>query len=84
MRVRGIALTRRDEHDAERELPGGNRTRVGLAGGAAADVAVLSPPVALDPRVGEGVPVRLPVHEAGHAGFQELVERRHQEPSSSG
>src|SRR5437899_4849792 len=32
VRVRGVALARRHEHDAQRELLGGNGARVGLAG----------------------------------------------------
>src|SRR5215831_14943787 len=41
VRVRGVALTRRHEHHAQRELIRGNRARVGLAGRAGADVAML-------------------------------------------
>src|SRR5213594_1949841 len=59
VRVRGVALALRHEHDAQRELLGGNGAHVGLAGGAGADVPMLGPPVALDASVGERVPVWL-------------------------
>src|SRR6266545_3995893 len=72
-----VTLTRRHEHDAQGELLGGNRSRVALAGGAGADVPVLGAPVALDAGIGERVPVGQAVHEAGHAGAQELIEHRH-------
>ena len=55
--VRRVALARRHEHDAEREVLGRNVAAIGLAGGAVADEAVLSAAIAIHARVGERVPV---------------------------
>ena len=55
--VGGVALARRHEHDAEREVLGGNVVAIGLAGGAVADEAVLRSTIALDARIGERIPV---------------------------
>jgi hypothetical protein len=53
---------------------GGDHGGVGLAGGAAADEAVLGAPEPLDARVREGVPVAAAVGEAGNVGAKKLVE----------
>jgi hypothetical protein len=62
--VGGVALARRHEHDAQREVLGGDHARVLLARGARADEAMLGATVSLHARVGERVPVALTVHEA--------------------
>src|SRR5262249_29439399 len=60
---------------AEREMLGGDHAGVGLAGSPAADEAVLRPPVAVDPRIGERVPVGPAIDEAGHATAEQVIER---------
>ena len=55
--VRRVALARRHEHDAQREVLGRNIAAVGLAGGSVADEAVLSATIAVHARIGERVPV---------------------------
>src|SRR5207244_1307175 len=51
-----------------------NDARIGLARRPASDEAMLRPPEAVDPRVGERVPVGNPVGEPRHLPRQELVE----------
>src|SRR5439155_327945 len=68
-----IALAGRDEHDAQREVLGGDGVGILLARRAGADEAVLCAPEALDARVGEGVPVRPAIHEPRHPSLQQLV-----------
>src|SRR5438067_2908610 len=59
-----VALARLDIHDAEGEVAGWNGRRVAVfTRSPGPDEAVLSPLVALDPRIGEGVPVGLTVTE---------------------
>src|SRR5262245_18126435 len=71
--MRGIALARRDEHHAEREVLGGNDARIRFARGAAPDEPVLRAPVALDARVRERIPIALAIGEAGHLPAEQLL-----------
>src|SRR5207247_9497662 len=76
--VRGVALTWRHEHDAEREAAGGNEVRVAvLAGAAGADEPVLRTTIAVHAGVGARVPVGLPVGQARELTSDEDVERPH-------
>src|SRR4030095_4506662 len=52
-----VALARRHEHDAQREVLGRNIAAIGLTGGPVADEAVLSATIAVHARIGERVPV---------------------------
>src|SRR5262249_18847715 len=54
---------------------GGDDPAVGLAGGSAADEPVLGAPVALLPRVGEGVPVALAVVEPRDLTPEQILKR---------
>src|SRR4029450_870816 len=56
-----VALARRHDHDAPREVPGRNIAAIGLAGGPVADEAVLRATIAVHARVRERVPVPLSV-----------------------
>jgi hypothetical protein len=74
--VGGVALAGRHEHDAQREVLGGDEVApLVLAGAAGADVAVLGAAVAVDAGVGEGVPVRGAVDEPGHLAGQQGAQR---------
>ena len=75
VRVRGVALTGRDEHHAEREVLGGDHVRVGLARCSAPDEAVLGAPVAFHASVGEGIPVALAIGEPGDLSGQQVLQR---------
>src|SRR4029453_6721984 len=56
-----VALARRHEHDAQREVLGRNIAAIGFTGGPVADEAVLSATIAVHARVRERVPVSLSV-----------------------
>src|SRR5262249_36973296 len=75
VRVGGISLAGRDEHHAEREVLRGNHVRVGLARGSASDEAVLGTAIALDTRIGEGIPLALSIVEPGVLSSEQLLER---------
>ena len=75
VRVRGIALTGRDEHHAEGEVLRRDDACVGLTRGAAPDEAMLGAPVPVDARVGEGIPIPLAIGEARHLAGQEIIQR---------
>src|SRR6266851_1220653 len=78
VRVGGVALTRRHEHDAEREVLRGDEVGpVVLAGAARADEAMLRATEAVHARVRERVPIRLAVDESGDLTSQESVECAH-------
>src|SRR5262245_46312182 len=74
MRVGGIALARRHVHDRQREMLGGDGLDVTLAGRAGADVAMLRPAEAFDARVGESIPVRDTIDEAGDAALEQVLD----------
>src|SRR5437773_3733036 len=73
--MRRVALARLDIHDAQRERPRRNHTRVAdLARAAGADEPVLGALVAFDPRIGERIPVGLAVAKPGNVLLRDLVQ----------
>src|ERR1700682_4681065 len=74
MRVGGIPLAGRHVHDGQREVLGGNRLRVPLAGGARADEAMLGAAEAFHARVRESIPVGDAIVEAGDAALELLLD----------
>src|ERR1051325_1078375 len=85
VRVRGVALARRNEHDAQREVLGRDEIRAAvLSGAAGADEPVLRAAVAVDARVGERVPVGRALDEARDLPGEELVEAHFDSPAPGG
>ena len=74
MRMCGVALAWRNGHDRKREIAGGYEILVGLAA-SVADETVLRPAPAVDRRVGERMPVRFALAEAGDVFPENGLER---------
>ena len=74
MRVSGVALARRHGHDRKREIAGRYEVLIGLAAGVA-DETVLRPAPAVDRRVGERMPVRFALAEAGDVFLENGLKR---------
>ena len=71
----GVALTWRDEHDAEREGARGDEVRVPvLTGAAGADETVLRASITVHARVGERVPVGLAIDEPRDLALEQIIQ----------
>src|SRR4029450_1179438 len=75
VRMGGVALAGRHEHDAEGEVLGRNVATVGLARGPVADEAMLGAPIAVDACIGECVPVGDSVSPTCDLPLEQLRQR---------